>query len=93
VANAITTGQAASPQVVRNARRIVDDDHDRDVVFTPVLRLKDVSYALDLARELGMCAPFGRVAAGQLQQLIDLGYSQVNESKIVEVARLHESGC
>ena len=87
VADAITTGQAASPQVVRNARRIVADDHDRDVVFTPVLRLKDVSYALDLARELGMRAPFGQVAAGQLQQLIDSGYAQVNESKIIEVAR------
>ena len=73
VADAITTGQAASPQVVRNARRMVADDHDRNVVFTPVLRLKDVSYALDLAQALGMRAPFGQVAAGQLQQLIDLG--------------------
>ena len=87
VADAITTGQAASPQVVRNARRIVADDHDRDVVFTPVLRLKDVRYALELAQALGMGAPFGRVAAGQLQQLIDLGYSRSNESKIIEVAR------
>ena len=87
VADAIATGQAASPQVVRNARRIVADDHDRNVVFTPVLRLKDVGYALDLARELGMRAPFGQVAAAQLQHLIDLGYAQVNESKIIEVAR------
>jgi 3-hydroxyisobutyrate dehydrogenase len=87
VADAIATGQAASPQVVRNARRIVDDDHDRNVVFTPVLRLKDVDYALQLARELGMRAPFGQVAAEQLQQLIHLGHSRVNESKIIEVAR------
>jgi 3-hydroxyisobutyrate dehydrogenase len=87
VADAIVTGQAASPQVVRNARRIVDDDHDRNVVFTPVLRLKDVDYALQLANELGMRAPFGQVAAEQLQQLIDLGHSRVNESKIIEVAR------
>lgn len=89
VANAIATGQAASPQVVRNARRIVDDDHDRNVLFTPLLRLKDVRYALELAEELGLHAPFGRVAAAQVQQLIDLGYSQLNESKIIEVARLH----
>jgi 3-hydroxyisobutyrate dehydrogenase len=91
VANAIATGQAASPQVVRNARRIVDDDHDRDIVFTPVLRLKDVDYALQLAAALGMRAPFGRVAADQLQQLIDLGYARLNESKIIEVARLQPS--
>ena len=87
VANAISTGQAASPQVVRNARRMVADDHDRDVVFTPVLRLKDTDYALQLARGLGIGAPFGRVAARQLQQLIELGHAGVNESKIIEVAR------
>ena len=87
VADAIATGQAASPQVVRNARRIVADDHDRNVVFTPVLRKKDVDYALRLADGLGMSAPFGRVAASQVQQLIELGHSNVNESKIIEVAR------
>jgi 3-hydroxyisobutyrate dehydrogenase len=89
VAAAIGTGQAASPQVVRNARRIVDDDHYVNVVFTPTLRLKDVSYALELAEGLGTRAPFGAVAAAQLQELIDLGYGRVNESKIVEIARRH----
>jgi 3-hydroxyisobutyrate dehydrogenase len=88
VANAISSGQAASPQVVRNARRIVADDHDRNVVFTPILRLKDVEYALQLAQGIGMRAPFGQIAAGQLQQLIALGYSRDNESRIIEVARL-----
>jgi 3-hydroxyisobutyrate dehydrogenase len=87
VADAIETGQAASPQVVRNARRIVADDHDQNVVFTPVLRIKDVDYALQFAKKLGLGAPFGQVAASQVRQLIDLGYSQVNESKIIEVAR------
>ncbi|HKS53629.1 MAG TPA: NAD(P)-dependent oxidoreductase [Steroidobacteraceae bacterium] len=91
VADAIATGQAASPQVVRNARRIVADDHDRNVVFTPVLRLKDVDYALQLARELGLRAPFGQVAAEHLRRLIDLGHSSVNESKIIEVARLQST--
>ncbi len=87
VADAIASGQAASPQVVRNARRIVADDHDRNVTFTPVLRLKDVRYALELAQALGLHAPFGQAAAEQLQQLIDQGYAAVNESKIIEVAR------
>jgi 3-hydroxyisobutyrate dehydrogenase len=91
VANAISTGQAASPQVVRNARRIVAGDHDRNVVFTPVLRLKDVDYALQFAQGIGMRAPFGQVAAGQLQQLIELGYSRHNESQIIEVARLQRT--
>lgn len=87
VADAIATGQAGSPQVVRNARRIVADDHDRNVVFTPVLRKKDTDYALRLAHGLGVAVPFGQVAASQIQQLIDLGHTNVNESKIIEVAR------
>lgn len=91
VANAISTGQAASPQVVRNARRIVAGDHDRNVVFTPALRLKDVDYALQLAQGIGLRAPFGQVAAEQLRQLIELGYSRDNESKIIEVARLQRT--
>ncbi len=91
VADAIASGQAASPQVVRNARRMVADDHEQNVVFTPVLRRKDIGYALELARQLGTRAPFGQVAAEQVQQLIDLGHSSVNESKIIEVARLQRT--
>jgi 3-hydroxyisobutyrate dehydrogenase len=88
VAEALATGQAASPQVVRNSRRMVENDHDRNVVFTPVLRLKDVEYALHFARTLGMGSPFGELAASQLRELCALGHTRVNESKIIEVARL-----
>jgi 3-hydroxyisobutyrate dehydrogenase len=87
VAEAIALGQAASPQVVRNTRRIVADDHDRDVMFTPTLRLKDVQYALDLARKLGIGSPFGALAGSVFQQLIDLGHERANESKVIEVSR------
>lgn len=88
VADAISTGQAASPQVVRNARRIVDDNHDENVLFTPELRLKDVRYALQLAQKLAVAAPFGSVASKAYAQLCELGFGQANESKIVEVARM-----
>jgi 3-hydroxyisobutyrate dehydrogenase len=87
VADAISTGQAASPQVVRNARRIVDGNHDENVLFTPELRLKDVRYALQLARKLGLGAPFGTVASEAYARLCQLGSGEANESKIIEVAR------
>jgi 3-hydroxyisobutyrate dehydrogenase len=87
VADAIASGQAASPQVVRNTRRMADDDHESDVAFTPALRLKDVEYALRLARQIGIGSPFGALAASTLQQLCELGYAHANESKIFEVAR------
>jgi 3-hydroxyisobutyrate dehydrogenase len=88
VAEAIATGQAASPQVVRNSRRMIDEDHEENVVFTPLLRLKDVEYALQFARTLGIGSPFGQLAARQFRHLIDLGHTRANESKVIEVARL-----
>jgi len=87
VVQAIATGQAASPQVVRNARRMVGNDHEHDVVFSSALRLKDVAYALAFARGLGLGSPFGELAARQLEQLIAMGHSHANESKIIDVAR------
>jgi 3-hydroxyisobutyrate dehydrogenase len=87
VADAIALGQAASPQVVRNTRRMAEDDHERNVVFTPALRLKDVEYGLALARKLGVATPFGDVAAALLHRLCAEGHAQANESKIIDVAR------
>jgi len=86
VADAIATGQAASPQVVRNVRRMADGDHDRNIVFTAALRLKDVEYALRLARGLRIGVPFGELAEGGLVELCEGGRSQVNESSIFEIA-------
>ena len=64
VGDAVASGQAASPQVVRNMRRFLSGDHTVNVNFTPALRLKDVEYALRLARRLDAPHAFGEVAAG-----------------------------
>ena len=85
VADAIATGQAASPQVVRNVRRIVAGDHDRNVVFTAALRLKDVEYALRMAHEMSTGVPFGELAASGLRELCATGRAQINESGIFDV--------
>jgi 3-hydroxyisobutyrate dehydrogenase len=87
VAEAIAAGQAASPQVVRTCRRIVEDQHDRNVVFTPALRLKDVRYALALARSLEIGTPFGAVAGRAFERLLELGLQDLNETAVIEVAR------
>jgi 3-hydroxyisobutyrate dehydrogenase len=87
VAEAIASGQAASPQVIRNTRRIVEANHDRDVIFTPTLRLKDVRYALRLASRVGIGSPFGDLAGRAFEQLIALGHARANESKVIEVSR------
>jgi 3-hydroxyisobutyrate dehydrogenase len=87
VARTIASGQAASPQVVRNARRMADDHHDRDILFTGRLRLKDTEYGVRLAEKLGLGAPFGRVALQGFAQLVEQDLADLNESKIIEIAR------
>jgi len=90
VVDAIALGQAASPQVVRNTRRMAAGDHDQNVVFTPALRLKDVEYALALGRRLGQTTPFGDVAADLFRRLCAQGDAHANESKIFELLRAAE---
>lgn len=87
VARAIASGQAASPQVVRNAGRIVAGDHADEVVFSGRLRRKDADYGVRLAAELGLDARLGSVALDGLDRLLAAGLGDHNESAIVEVAR------
>jgi len=87
VVEAIVTSQAASPQVVRNTQRMVDGDFARNIVFTPVLRLKDVDYALRLADSLGVATPFGDAARQAFARLVALGARDDHEARVIEVAR------
>jgi 3-hydroxyisobutyrate dehydrogenase len=65
---------------------MADDDHD-EVVFSGRLRRKDAVYAVALADELGLGAPFGRTALEGLDRLLAAGLGERNESSIIEVAR------
>ena len=87
VARAIASGQAASPQVVRNALRMVSGDHDREVTFSGALRRKDAAYGVALADALGLPAALGRTALAGLDRLLESGLGELNESSIIEVAR------
>jgi len=87
VVAAIATSQAASPQVVRNTQRMVDGEFSRNIVFTPVLRLKDIDYALRLAESLGVSTPFSAAAREAFAQLVALGAGADHEARIIEIAR------
>ncbi len=84
--DALATGQAASPQVVRNARRMLAGDHD-SVTFSTELRHKDTAYALRFAQELSVAAPLGGVAFGALERLLADGRGRLNESAVIDLAR------
>ena len=87
VANAMAISQAASPQVVRNIRRMTANDHGSHIVFKSALRLKDVQYALRFARALGIGSPFGDLAEDIYSQLCEMGHGEVNESKVIDASR------
>jgi hypothetical protein len=86
---AVPLGYAPSGFFRHRRRRsgLVANDHEQNVVFTPVLRLKDVDYALKFARRLGIGSPFGRLAASQSGASAISGI-HARMSKIIEVARL-----
>ncbi len=92
VVAALETSQAASPQVVRNTRRMADGEFTRNVPFTPILRLKDIDYALRLAETLGIATPFGTTAREAFARLIELGAGSDHESRIIEIARKAAGG-
>ncbi|MGI9415021.1 MAG: NAD(P)-dependent oxidoreductase, partial [Hyphomicrobiales bacterium] len=87
VREAIEIGQAASPQVVRNVRRMVADHHDTDIVFSGRLRLKDAQYGLQLAQQMGVDAAFGQAAVDIYWALVDRGFGEANESKVLDGLR------
>lgn len=87
VADGIASGQAASPQVVRNVRRFIAGDHSTAINFTPALRLKDIDYALRLARKLGVASEFGAVAQRLYREACERGFARDNESRIIDIAR------
>jgi 3-hydroxyisobutyrate dehydrogenase len=87
VADAVASGQAASPQVVRNVRRFVAGDHGGVVNFTPALRLKDIEYALRLAKKLGVDCGLGAVARDLYEKACARGFAADNESRIIDVLR------
>jgi 3-hydroxyisobutyrate dehydrogenase len=87
VVDALAKGQAASPQVVRNSRRMQRGDHDRDIVFSGSLRLKDARYGVELARAVGVDARLGRTAAEAFRRLTERGLGEMNESKVIDALR------
>jgi len=87
VVAAIATSQAASPQVVRNTQRMIEGEFSRNIVFTPVLRLKDIDYALRLAESLGVATPIGAAAREAFAQLVALGAGADHEARVIEIAR------
>jgi 3-hydroxyisobutyrate dehydrogenase-like beta-hydroxyacid dehydrogenase len=73
--------------VVRNTRRMVLDDHDRNITLTPRLRMEDLDYGLQLAGKPGLGTPFGNLAARAFGELSATGHADESESNVITFAR------
>tara|TARA_B100000686_G_C16665395_1_gene903301 strand:- start:915 stop:1286 length:372 start_codon:yes stop_codon:yes gene_type:complete len=87
VTYALSKGAAASPQVVRNSHRMVAENHEDNVAFSGQWRLKDTLYGLKLAEEFGQKSRFGSVAGQIYKELVDKGFGDLNETKVIDVLR------
>ena len=87
VANAISCGAAASPQVIRTSNKMAKDEHNKNITFSGQLRLKDIVYALNMAKTLGQKTPFGDTARDAFQLLTDAGLKELSETKVIDVLR------
>jgi len=81
--NALSIGQAAALQVVRSVKRFIADDHDKDIVFSGKLRLKDASYGVELAHALGVDSEFGQMAVDTYARTGKLGLDDQNETAVI----------
>src|SRR5436309_4225431 len=84
VLEAVETGVAASPQVIRHSRRMVSRDFS-GASFTAALRHKDAAYALALANTLLRDTPLMGRAAVQAYSRAKAYAADDDEGKVIEV--------
>ncbi len=84
VAASIETSAAASPQVVRYARKMAERNFAQDPSFTVALREKDARYALSLAARAGFNPKLGCVAKEWFTDAI-LNYADKDEATVIEM--------
>ncbi len=87
VAKALAAGGTGSPNVSRSSMLMVEANHEENVVFNAFWRLKDTQYGVKLADKMGQSVSLGQEAQALFQKLVDAGYSQSAESKIIDVLR------
>src|SRR6478736_3735378 len=83
VAESLSTGAVASPQVVRHSKRMVARDFS-GASFTASLRHKDAAYAVRLAEELLPGVPVSRAALAAYEEAKARGPDD-DEGKMIEI--------
>jgi 3-hydroxyisobutyrate dehydrogenase len=83
VAEALSTGAVASPQVIRHSKRMVARDFS-GASFTAALRHKDAAYAVALAETLLPDVPVSR-AAVEAYEKAKVQAPDEDEGRLIEI--------
>jgi 3-hydroxyisobutyrate dehydrogenase len=85
VLEAVETGVAASPQVIRHSRRMAERNF-ADATFTAALRHKDAAYAVALAESLLAAPPIVSRATVEAYDRAKAYAPDEDEGKLIEIA-------
>lgn len=86
VIQAIESGAAASPQVIKHCRPMAERLYSTAPVFTAELRHKDASYGLALAEAMGSAAPLGAAATAWWAKASALD-PKGDEARLIEIVK------
>ncbi|WP_405165156.1 NAD(P)-dependent oxidoreductase [Nocardia sp. NBC_01499] len=83
----VDTLSRISPTAARVGRIMLDGVHDRDIAFTGTLRLKDTRIGVELSDDVDGPAALGHAAYDIFHRLVEAGYGDLNETKIIDMLR------
>lgn len=76
-----------SGHVIRHTNYVATGQHEKPVHFSGRNRLKDVSYGVAFIEKIGAQSRLGHAAADVLNQMIDLGMGDLNDSELIDALR------
>jgi len=92
VAKMLGSGGSGSPQCARNAIEMADQNHYENIIFNGNLRYKDTLYGQQFAQKMGLNPRVGEATLTAFKSLIDQGWGDLAESKIIDALRPPKMG-
>jgi 3-hydroxyisobutyrate dehydrogenase len=86
-AEGFSTGATGSPHVVRHARYMAENSHEDPVQFSGRMRIKDMTYGIQLIEDVGGQSVIGHAAKQVFEQMVELSMGDLNDSELIDTLR------
>lgn len=86
-AEGFSTGATGSPHVIRHAGYMADNSHEDPVQFSGRMRIKDLSYGIQLIEDVGGQSVIGHAAKKVFEQMVELSMGDLNDSELIDTLR------